>query len=226
MKISNLTAKTSIEIDENDILVIEDKEETKQTTIKDFREYLLRSGINKSTKILINEMMDNIIHSLEVSKFVISELFTYKVNTIINDAESGDIYITLMDTKNDTWLSAQDIGNLLLPNEEGICTRNLVVNVLISDICITSLNNSIYEVNEESEDIPDGIPEGNIGYIKAHFGGLTQNEIAGITYDNITITIEDTDTTVILPVEDRHSYEFITDPEFFSNNVSYVQDIE
>lgn len=224
MKISNLTAKTSIEIDENDILVIEDKEETKQTTIKDFREYLLRTGITKSTKMIINEMMDNIIKSLEASKFIISELFTYKVNTIINDYDSGDIYIILKDVKTDKWLTAQEIGNLLLPNEEGVCARSFSISVLVSDVYIKSLNYSIHYIDAENEVAPENIPS-EAGYIKAHFDGFTQNEIADIAYDDVVITIEDTETMVGLPVEDYHSYEFIVDPEFFINNVSYVQDI-
>ena len=109
MKISNLTAKTSIEIDENDILVIEDKEGTKKTSVKAFKEYLLSNGITRSTKMLINEMMDNVINSLIASKYIISELLTYKMNTTIYDAESGDIYITLKSVNTDKWLTAKDI---------------------------------------------------------------------------------------------------------------------
>ena len=54
MKIKDLTSKTSFEVNENDVLVIEDGEDTKQITVKEFREYLLGSGITKTTKMLIN----------------------------------------------------------------------------------------------------------------------------------------------------------------------------
>ena len=221
MKISNLTAKTSLEIDENDVLVIEDKESTKQITVKEFKEYMMNSGITKSTKMLINEMMDNVISSLAASKYIISELLTYKMNTTIHDAESGNIYITLKSVETDKWLTAEDIRKLLVPNEEGLYTKNFVINVLVSDVYVKSSNYSIHDANEESE----VIPEGNIGYIKAHFDGLTQNEIAGITYDDIMITTEDTEVTIVLPIEDTHEYEFVGDPDLFNNNVSYVQSI-
>lgn len=221
MKISNLTSKTSIEIEENDVLVIEDKEATKKVTVKEFKEHLLNTGITKSTKMLINETMDNVISSLQAAKYIISELITYKMNTTINDAESGDIYITLKSVRTDKWLTAEEIGNLLVPNEEGICSKNFVINVLVADAYVRSSSYSIHDASEENEIVP----EGNIGYIKAHFVGLTQNEIAGITYDDIMITTEDTEITIVLPVEDNNEYEFIGDPELFNNNVPYSQNI-
>lgn len=221
MKISNLTTKTSLEIEESDILVIEDKENTKQVTVKEFKEYLLNSGITKNTKMLINEMMDNVINSLKASKYIISELITYKINTTINDASSGNIYITLKKADTDKWLTKEDINNLLVPNEEGLFTKNFVINVLINDIYVQSLNYSVHDANETD----DLIPEGSIGYIKAHFDNLTQNEIANIAYDDIMITTEDTEITVVLPIEDIHEYKFIGDPELFNNNVPYTQSI-
>lgn len=221
MKISNLTAKTSLEINEDDILVIEDKEGTKQIPVKEFKDYILNNGITKSTKMLINEMMDNVINSLAASKYIISELLTYKMNTTIHDAESGDIYITLKSVETGKWLTAEDIGNLLVPNEDGLCTKNFVINVLVADAYVKSSSYSIHDASEESE----VIPEGNIGYIKAHFDGLTQNEIAGITYDDIMITTESTEVTIVLPIEDAHEYEFVGDPDLFSNNVPYTQNI-
>ena len=221
MKINNLTAKTSLEIQETDILVIQDKEDTKQITVKEFKEYLLNHGVTRSTKKLINEMIDNVINSLQSSKYIISELITYKMNTIINDVESGDIYITLKNIGTNEWLTMKDIENLLIPNENGLFTKNFVINVLINDEYVKSLTYSIHDANEEN----DIVPKGNIGYIKAHFDGLTQNEIAGITYDDIMITTEDTEITIVLPIEDQHEYKFIGDPDLFNNNVHYVQNL-
>lgn len=221
MKISNLTAKTSLEIDENDVLVIEDKESTKQITVKEFKEYMMNNGITRSTKMLINEMMDNVINSLAASKYIISELLTYKMNTTIHDAESGNIYITLKSVETDKWLTAEDIRKLLVPNEEGLYTKNFVINVLVAETYVKSSSYSIHDANEESE----VIPEGNIGYIKAHFDGLTQNEIAGITYDDIMITTENTEVTIVLPIEDAYEYAFVGDPDLFNNNVPYTQNI-
>ena len=221
MKISNLATKTSLEIEESDILVIEDKEDTKQITVKEFKEYLLNNGVTRCTKIQKNHMLDNVINSLRASKYIISELITYKMNSAIHDATSGDIYIALKDVTTDKWLTAEDIEGLLVPSENGLYSKNFIINVLVADVYVKSSNYSIHDASE----IDGVIPEGNIGYIKAHFDGLTQNEIAGIAYNNIMITLENTEVTVVLPIEDCHEYEFIGDPELFSNNVPYVQNL-
>lgn len=221
MKISNLTAKTSLEIQETDILVIEDAEGTKQVTVKEFKEYLMNNGITKSTKMLINDMMDNVINSLKASKYVISELITHKMNVTINDVASGDIYITLQNVGTEKWLTREEIETLLAPNEEGFYTKNFVINVMVADAYVPCTEYSIHDANE----INDVTPEGNIGYIRAHYEGLTQNEIAGITYDDIMITLEDTELTIVLPVEDVHEYQFVGDPDMFNNNVPYTQSI-
>ena len=221
MKISNLTAKTSLEIQETDILVIEDAEGTKQITVKEFREYLMNNGITKSTKMLINDMMDNVINSLKASKYVISELITHKMNVTINDVASGDIYITLQNVGTEKWLTREEIESLLALNEEGFYTKNFVISVMVADAYVPCTSYSIHDANE----INDVTPEGNIGYICAHYEGLTQNEIAGITYDDIMITLEDTELTIVLPVEDVHEYQFVGDPDMFNNNVPYTQSI-
>lgn len=220
MKIKNLNTKTSIEIEESDVLVIEDNEDTKQITVKEFKNYLLNNGISKNTKMLINQMMDNVIDSLKASKYVISELLTYKMNTTVNDVD-GNIYITLQDTRTNKWLTVSEIEALLFPNEDDIYTKSYVVSVLVNDAYVKC---SSYSIHDGSE-IDEVVPEGNIGYIKAHFEGLTQNEVANITYDKVMITIEDTEIVIAIPVEDEHEYEFIGDPDMFNNNVPFVQDI-
>lgn len=220
MKISNLTSKTAIEIQDTDILVIEDSAETKKITVKEFRDYLMNNGITKSTKMLINEMMDSVIHSLQASKYVISELLTFKMNTVINDAASGDIFITLKDINTDKWLTGDEIKALLMPDADGQCGRDFIINVLVDDVYVKSASYSIHDASEVS----DIVPEGNIGYIKAHFD-LDQNQIAGITYDDIMITMDDTEVTFVLPIEDKHEYKFVGDPDYFNNRVPYVQNI-
>jgi len=221
VKINNMTTKTSLEIQDTDILVIQDGEDTKQVSVGDFKEYLLTQGVSKNTKMLINNMLDNVINSLKSSKYIISELITYKMNTVVSDAEPGDIYITLKSEANDKWLTAQDIVNLLVPNSDGELTKRFVIKVLVNDLYVECVSYDILDANE----ISDVIPESNIGYIKAHFEGLTQNEISGISYDDILITTEDTEYTVVLPIEDIHDYQFIGDPDLFNNNVPYVQSI-
>lgn len=220
MKIKDLNTKTSLEVEDSDVLVIEDGEDTKQITVKELKEYLLGNGITKNTKMLINQMMDRVIDSLQSSKYLIEELLTYKMNTTITDVD-GNVYITLKDTRTDKWLTAEEIVAMLLPNEEGIATKNFAISALVADAYVKSSSYTVHDGNE----IDEALPEGNIGYIKTRFEGLTQNEVAGITYDDIMVTLEDTEMTITPSIEDKHIYEFIGDPALFSNNVSYTQDI-
>lgn len=213
-----MSAKTSLEIQDTDVLIIQDGEDTKQVSVGELRDYLVSRGVSKSTKMLINETLDNVINSLKASKYIISELITYTMNTVINDVESGDIFITLKNATTGKWLTAQDIVNLLVPNEEGYLTKRFVIKVMIDDIFRDCVSYDVRDANE----ISDIIPESNIGYIKAHFDGLTQNEIAGITYEDILITVENTEYTIVLPIEDVHDYEFVGDPGLFNNNVPHV----
>lgn len=220
MKISDLTSKTSLEIEDSDILLIEDDYDTKQVSVKEFKEYLLDNGVTRSTKVLINQMVDNLITSLQSAKYIITELVTYKMNTTVKDTK-GDVYIALKSVATNKWLTKEEIENLLVPNEEGLYTKNFVINALVAEAYVRSSSYNIYDANE----IDTMIPKDSMGYIKASFTGLTQNEIAGITYDDIVITTEDTDITISLPIEDKYEYEFIGDPTMFNNDVPFVHNI-
>ena len=56
----------------------------------------------------------------------------------------------------------------------------------------------------------------NAGFIKAHFDNLTQNEIAGITYDDIRLTFPD---------NAEYKHVFNVDENSFANAVPYVEEI-
>ena len=71
MKISNMTAKTSLEIQDTDVLVIEDQEDTKQVSIAALRDFL-NTTYEENTKKLINQTIDNVITLLQEAKYVIS----------------------------------------------------------------------------------------------------------------------------------------------------------
>lgn len=221
MKISNMTSKTSIEINDTDVLLIEDSEDTKQVSVKEFREYLLSHGITRNTKVLINGMLDNIINSLKTSKFLISELITHKMNVVISGSESFDIFIALQNVATEKWLTVDEIYAMQLPNDEGLNTREIVISIATNDVFSHCTECSILDASEISE----FSPKENMGYIKAHFEGLTQNEIACVTYNDIFVTLKDTEIVIELPIEDRHTYEFVSDPDLFNNNVPYIQEI-
>ena len=215
MKISNMTAKTSIEIQDTDVLVIEDTEGTKQVSVKDFKQYLLDNGITKSTKMLINGMMDIVIESLKACKYSISELITYRMNITINDVTSGDIYITLQNLASGKWLTLQDIHALLMPNKE------FNINVDIDGIYVKCTDYKIYDANE----VNAIVPKDTMGCICAHFDGLEQNDIANLSHEDVIITLENIDIIFALPIEDVHEYKFVGEPTMFKNNVPYTQQL-
>lgn len=220
MKISNLTNKTSLEIQDTDLLVIEDAEDTKSVTVKEFRDYLINQGVSKNTKLLINNMLDSVINSLKTSKYIITELLTYQMAATVNEEKS--IYIKFKNPETDEWLTKQEIMDILCPDPETeLYTKKFVIRVLVNGEYIDSTDYSIHDGHE----LDDIVPRNLVGYIKADFHDLSQNEIAGITYSDIIITVEDTEITISIPIEDVHSYEFIGNPESFNNNVSYTQEI-
>lgn len=221
MKIKNMTSKSSIEINDTDILIIEDNEDTKQVSVKEFREHLLTQGINRNTKLLINDMLDNVINSLKSSKFIVSEFITHKMNVIVTASDTCDVFIALQNMMTEKWLTADEIHALQLPNDEGLTTREIIVSIATNDVFTQCTGYTILDASE----ISDFSPKENLGYIKAHFEDLTKNEMASVTHNDIVVTLKDTEIVIELPIEDKHTYEFITDPDMFNNNVSYVQQI-
>ena len=84
-----MTAKTSLEIQDTDILVIQDGEDTKQVSVADLRDFINITS-EKNTKKLINQTIDNVIASLQATKYVISELRSFMINSWIGSI-SGNI---------------------------------------------------------------------------------------------------------------------------------------
>lgn len=294
MKIKDMTSKTSLEVQDTDILVIEDAEDTKQITVKEFKEYL---GIGNNTEIdtkkLINQTIDNIISSLASAKYVIEEENTtvFVLDITIEDT-ACNMSISIKNNETDTYLTADELTNLLLPEipkilrtiESGEITEG-EQNTETGDT--NTENNEIENENNSGESNPeDNIPENpennnpeinipenpeenlpeeddtenkedeivedteiktlrkfmikalvadayvqadeyeivsdenNKGIIKVLFKNLTQNEIAGITYDDMNITLLDVETSDI-----NNEYVFNVNPDSFNNLVSYVENI-
>lgn len=216
MKISNMTAKTSLEVQDTDIIVIEDGEDTKHITVGDLKEYMLNTSIKKETKLLINETLDNIIKAIESVKYIVSESVEFMMATWIGST-SGNIQIALKDVTNDHWLTNEEIFNLLLPDENGIATKAFSIKVLVAEVFEDAESYTILDFNTEHEnahEVNAVLSDNNAGFIKAHFEGLTQNEIAGITYDDIAIS---------LPETEEYRYLFTGDEASFANAVPYVE---
>ena len=215
MKINDMIAKTALEIQDTDILVIQDGEDTKQVSIADLKEYLCES-LNINTKKIINQTIDNIIASLQATKYVVSVLRTFMINSWIGST-SGNIQMSIKDIDNDKWLTVDEIIALTNPNEDGEPQNDFSIKVMVGDVL---KNAESYTVKRFTAEHPSGtnqiLEDSDAGFIKAHFEGLTQNEIANIKFDNIKIELQETE---------EYRYIFTTDENSFANAVSYVENI-
>lgn len=215
MKINDMIAKTALEIQDTDILVIQDGEDTKQVSVADLKEYLCES-LNINTKKIINQTIDNIIASLQATKYVVSVLRTFMINSWIGST-SGNIQMSIKDIDNDKWLTVDEIIALTNPNENGEPQNDFSIKVMVGDVL---KNAESYTIKRFTAEHPSGtnqvLEDSDAGFIKAHFEGLTQNEIANIKFDNIKIELQETE---------EYRYIFTTDENSFANAVSYVENI-
>ena len=215
MKINDMIAKTALEIQDTDILVIQDGEDTKQVSVADLKEYLCES-LSINTKKIINQTIDNIIASLQATKYVVSVLRTFMINSWIGST-SGNIQMSIKDIDNDKWLTVDEIIALTNPNEDGEPQNDFSIKVMVGDVL---KNAESYTVKRFTAEHPSGtnqiLEDSDASFIKAHFEGLTQNEIANIKFDNIKIELQETE---------EYRYIFTTDENSFANAVSYVENI-
>lgn len=218
MKISAMNSKTSLEVQDTDLLIIEDNEDTKSISVKDLCEYInSKNTETKKTKVLINETIDKVSELLQQAKFIISEKKTYMMNSWIGST-SGNIQICLKDMDTNKWLTQLELFELLQP-ENNEATKEYVIKVLVGDTYRNAVSYTIRDFNTEHEN-PEQVNEilsiSEAGFIKAHFDELTQNEIANIKFDDIEISLEETE---------EYKYEFVGDKDSFANAVIYVEEI-
>ena len=88
---------------------------------------------------------------------------------------------------------------------------------MLNDILISAAS---FDIKDFITEHPSGtnpvLESDNAGFIKAHFDNLTQNDIASITYENITISYKDTE---------DFRYMFEHHKESFINSVPYEESI-
>ena len=215
MKINDMIAKTALEIQDTDILVIQDGEDTKQVSVADLKEYLCES-LSINTKKIINQTIDNIIASLQATKYVVSVLRTFMINSWIGST-SGNVQMSIKDIDNDKWLTVDEIITLTNPNENGEPHNDFSIKVMVGDVLKNAESYTVKRFTaEHSSGTNQILEDSDAGFIKAHFEGLTQNEIANIKFDNIKIELQETE---------EYRYIFTTDENSFANAVSYVENI-
>ena len=208
MKINNMTAKTSLEIEDSDILVIQDGEDTKQVSVGEFKKFLIDSSEINSKK-LINQTLDNVIASLTASKYDVSVLKTYTIGAWIGST-SGNVQIILKDNDTNKWLTEAELNNFVAKEEFN-------VYLMINDLLVSATSFGVKDfVTEHPTGTNPVLEADNAGFIKAHFDNLTQNEIANITCDDVIIHQKDTE---------DFRYMFNHDKDSFTNSVSYVESV-
>ena len=208
MQINNMTAKTSLEIEDSDILVIQDGEDTKQVSVEEFKEFLMNSS-ETSTKKLINQTLDNVIASLTASKYDVSVLKTYTIGAWIGST-SGNVQIILKDNDTNKWLTEAELNNFVAKEEFN-------VYLMINDLLVSATSFGVKDFVTEHQTGTNPVLEAdNAGFIKAHFDNLTQNEIANITCDDVIIHQKDTE---------DFRYMFNHDKDSFTNSVPYVESV-
>ena len=208
MKINNMTAKTSLEIEDSDILVIQDGEDTKQVSVGEFKKFLIDSSETNSKK-LINQTLDNVIASLTASKYDVSILKTYTIGAWIGST-SGNVQIILKDNDTNKWLTEAELNDFVAKEEFN-------VYLMIKDLLVSATS---FEVKDFVTEHPTGtnpvLEADNAGFIKAHFDNLTQNEIANITCNDVIIHQKDTE---------DFRYMFNHDKDSFTNSVLYIESV-
>lgn len=218
MKIKDMVSKTSLEVQDTDLLVIEDEEDTKSITVSALKE-LLNDNTIRIAKNVVNEAIDNIIIALQNCKFTFMETKEYLINTWIGST-SGNVQIAVKNITDDKWLTVQDfIAMMQLDEETQISTYDFTIEVKIADAWQTAVSYTIKDYNTEhagGDNINAVLSSSNAGFIKAHFDNLTQNEIAGITYDDIRLTFPD---------NAKYKHVFNVDENSFANAVPYVEEI-
>lgn len=169
MKIKSLTQKTMLEIDDNDVLIIEDAQETKHITVSDLRNYLLSSGVTVETKKLINQTLETISASILAAKYAIAEVKEYEIAATIVDVEN--LHLQIKDVATGLFLTVEELATLLVDTEY---TLQMLVD-------------SVYEVPDVTPIVSDD------GVIKAHFANLSQNAVAAVICNDIKMEIPETE---------------------------------
>lgn len=226
MKIKDMTTKTSLEVQDTDLLVIEDEEETKSITVAEFKQALklaFDENTDKKIKLVVNDIITNVVSALEKCKYTFAEPKYFLVSTWIESA-SGDIQIAILDVATNAWLTVEELVALTMEDETGTATRQFVVEVMVGDVlCTTDVEDIvILDFNTEypnASELNAWMAEENAGFIKVHFDGLTQNEIAGIEHDDIKVILPD------IPDMDEAECIFETSNDSFSNTVPYMESI-
>ena len=223
MKIHDMTTKTTLEVQDTDLLIIEDEEDTKAITVSSFKEVMANYSDGRAKKF-INATLDKIIVALQNVKYGLTKLRQY-ITYVRIDSELGDVSVAMKDLTTNQWLTVDEINSVTsLIGENGFASFK--VQMLIADMYEEATYYNLrrfVDLYEESisTELDQELYDADAGVIVAHFAGLTQNEIAGVTYDDVVVTLPIEEFEFELSAEDALQFKFMTDKDLFVNNVPY-----
>lgn len=234
MKLQSLKTKTAIEISDDDLLLIEDREDTKTITVGQFKS-MISAYSETRFKRLFNECIDRVIATCEQVKFDFPIQKHYLMNIWIGST-SGNIQIAFKDILTNHWLTRDELVTLVM-DEQGHMQSDFEVQLFIGGVYKKANSYQLLNfVDYHDRSANEWLYDSNAGFVKAAFGSnFTQNEIAAIRpYDvivminNRTVVVEDDGNETIQPepepepVTKQYEFRFLADKDSFANAVQFV----
>lgn len=234
MKLQSLKTKTAIEVTDDDLLVIEDREDTKTITVGQFK-ILMNAFSEVRVKHIFNECIDRMCAAFEQAKFTFPEKRNYLVNTWIGST-SGNVQIALRDISTNQWLTREELVALIM-DERGNMQMDFSVKLFAGDVYHEAESYQLLNfVDYHDRSANEWLYDSNAGFIKVAFGDdFENNEIAAIRASDIEVTIKnrivsvDEDGTETIepepepePIQKEYEFNFITSKDSFANAVEFV----
>lgn len=227
MRLTDMTKKTSIEVEDSDLLMIEDEEDTKSITYGNLKQALLNDiPNNNDVKRMINNVLDKLIDNLENLKYDIKSHYVYTVwqsvfsNNVGNNIQYG-ILLALQYRYRDLefkYLTKEEIEDLTdIATGESNTAVDFDIKVVLNEE-VFSYN--VYDIGSFSENFTelatDDLINDNAGYIMVMFNDLTNNQFAQLTYNSLELS---------LAGNENADFSFNVSEDMFVNNVEYQENI-
>lgn len=182
IKVSEMQPKTAAEVSPDDLLLIEDEEDTKSIKVSEFLEYVNKAS-ERHAKVYMNELFDQMIKKLSDAKFIVAQISEYLMRIWID--EPGIVNIALLDMSDSHWLTSSEIGDVIV-------NGTLLITMTVG---INQIRNESYTIEEYPTDGTGEsamLADAAAGYIRAEFYNVSQNETATVTHEDIAMEMRDT----------------------------------
>lgn len=236
MQLRNLNTKTALEVSDDDLLMIEDREDTKTITVGQFKA-MMNAYSETKFKRLFNECINKVIATCEKAKFEFPIQRSYLMNIWIGST-SGNIQISLKDIATNHWLTRDELVTLVM-DEQGRMQSDFKVQLFINGVYRDANSYQLLNfVDYHDRSTNEWLYDSDAGFIKVAFGNsFTQNEIAAIRPYDIIVTIAsrtvivDSDGSETIqpepeqepePVIKQYEFKFLADRDSFANAVEFV----